>query len=131
MKGDIIKDLPTDDNTPLSDDEEYMYTNVFLNDLKQTQTKNPKLMIFIQSFMICMGLFIILNLPQVEAFIKSVSSIMSNNWIFMVFKSFLFTVIFFTVENFHLGRDTKVASKIASSKGSATDIKKEKKVKYI
>jgi hypothetical protein len=123
MKGDIIKDLPTDDTTPLSDDEEYMYTNVFLNDLTQTQNKNPKLMIFIQSFLICMGLFILLNVPQLETVLRSVSSIMSNNWVFIIFKAFLFTATFFTIENFHLGRDTKVV------KGSSSSVKKDKNKK--
>ena len=123
MKGDLIKNLPTDDTTPLSDDEEYMYTNVFLNDLNQTQNKNPKFMIFIQSFLICMGLFILLNVPQVETVLRSVSSIMSNNWVFIICKSFLFALVFFTIENFHLGKGNK------GGNGDKKDVKKLKKDK--
>lgn len=102
MKGDIIKNLPTD-NSSLSKDEDYIYTNIFLKDLKEHK-KNSKFGKFIQVFLLCMFLFILLNLPQVEDLIRNFLPIMNNNAFFIPFKSFVFTLVLFFFENLNLSK---------------------------
>lgn len=95
--GDNIDNLPTDKNTP-SHNEVKMVETLF----KEQQSTVNKVLSGAKEFVFLFLLFCVLSLPQVNMFLAKILPVASSQYICILVKGVIFTVVYFLIKNIYL-----------------------------
>lgn len=93
---DKIANLPTDNN-PMTSDEVKLTNAIFQSNL----TVYQKIFIAVKEYFIIFLLFFFISLPVFDPIIQQFVGSAQNNYILLIIKAFIFTVIFFIINNIY------------------------------